>query len=223
LTPLGIHLFFFCQDLIVFRNKNKFKKRKNNMQEYNNEDNQIVAEYHISSYFDVPEDIAECLSRCNKWYIKYDTLYIQLRHEGVNGDEGAWLEYEGTTEGFDFKRPTEIIQGDRLLENGDDHSEYKQANIPDLEYEARFAAKVKAKDLESPAIGTEDTYHDRRWSDKNLDQEQLVWIEDTLLEVIDQVKNSSRLSSRNVDAIQKVLFNVNNALGALEYPDTKPV
>lgn len=194
------------------------------MIDYENKDNQIVADYYISSYFDVPEHIAECLSRCNKWYIKYDTLYIQLRHEGVNGDEGAWLEYEGTTEGFDFKRPTEIIQGDRLLENGDDHSEYKEANIPDLEYEARFAAKVKAKDLKSAAIGTEDSYQDRRFSDRNLDKEQLDWIQDTLLEVLDQVYNSPRLSSRNMDAIKKVLFNVDNAISVFDIPvDTKPV
>jgi hypothetical protein len=194
------------------------------MIDYENKDNQIVADYYISSYFDVPEHIAECLSRCNKWYIKYDTLYIQLRHEGVNGDEGEWLEYEGTTEGFDFKHPTEIIQGDRLLENGDDHSEYKEANIPDLEYEARFAAKVKAKDLKSAAIGTEDSYQDRRFSDKNLDKEQLDWIQDTLLEVLDQVYNSPRLSSRNVDAIKKVLFNVDDALSVFDVlVDTKPV
>ena len=165
------------------------------MDDYENWDNQIVAEYHISSYFDVPEDIAEMLSKCNRWYVKYDTLYIQLENEG------EWLEFDGTTEGFDFKRPSEIVQGDRVLENGDNFSELKLVELSDKQYELEFAAEVKAKDSETLGSGSKET---------------LDLIGDTLLEALNLIKRNPRLSDRNIEAIEKVLFNVNNAIGVIE-------
>jgi hypothetical protein len=163
------------------------------MEDYENDDNQIVAEYNVYSYFDIPEEDAENLSKAYKWFVKWDTLNIQA----VEG--GEWEEYTGSTEHFDFKRTHNIYQGDRILESGDDFKEIKTVPLSDREYELRFASSVSE-------------------TNKDSDREELILLESQLKAMLGQVKNNQRLSDRNIDAIEKVLFNVNNALGVVEYP-----
>ena len=64
----------------------------------------IQAHYENWSEWDL-DDLGIDITKVHKWYIKYDYLNIQRE------ENGEWEEFEGSCDGFDYKRPDEITIG----------------------------------------------------------------------------------------------------------------